>query len=195
MKLLHVDAGITGPESVSRQISAAVVDAYLRAEPTLEVVRRDLEADPAPHLDGRGLASLPDNAILREFLEADVLVIGAPMYNFGIASQLKAWFDHVLVAGRTFKYGPAGPEGLAAGKRAILASSRGGLYAPGTPGSALDFQEPHLRAMLRHMGVEDITVIRAEGVALSPEARSQAIAEALLNARAVARDFPRRVAA
>ena len=183
MKLLHIDAGITGPASVTRQISAAVVEAYTQAAPHAQVIRRDLDAQPAPHLDGRGLPGLSDNEILREFLEADVLVIGAPMYNFGIASQLKAWFDHVLVAGRTFRYSEEGPEGLAKGKKVILASARGGLYAAGTPGAALDFQEPHLKAMLKMMGIDDVTVIRAEGVALSPQSREAALEEALRQVR------------
>lgn len=182
MKLLHVDAGITGPASASRQISAAAVAALTAADPTLEIVRRDLEAEPVGHLDGAGLAGLADNPVLREFLEADVLVIGAPMYNFAMASQLKAWFDHILVSGRTFRYGPDGPEGLAGGKRVVVASARGGVYAPGSPTAALDFQEPHLLQLLRFIGIEDITVIRAEGLALGPEAREAALAQALAEA-------------
>lgn len=179
MKLLHIDAGITGAASASRQISASVVDALTAADPTLQVVRRDLEAQPIDHLNGAGLAGLADNPALQEFLDADVVVIGAPMYNFGMASQLKSWFDHVLVAGRTFRYGPDGPEGLAGGKKVIVASARGGTYAPGSPAAAMDFHEPHILQLLRFIGVEDVTVIRAEGLAFGPEAREAALAEAL----------------
>src|SRR4051812_32838894 len=110
MKLLHVDAGITGGNSVSRQLSAAIVEAARQANPALQVVRRDLAAEPTPHLDGGRLGGLAENEILHEFLEADVIVIGAPMYNFGVPSQLKAWLDHVLVAGKTFRYTAGGPE-------------------------------------------------------------------------------------
>src|SRR2546430_1703031 len=120
MNLLHIDAGIT-PQSVSRQLSAAVVDQLTRTTPGFAVTHRDLNANPIPHLDGQGLAGLADNAVLNEFLDADVIVIGAPMYNFGVASQLKTWLDHVLVAGRTFRYGASGPEGLAGGKTVIIA--------------------------------------------------------------------------
>lgn len=135
MKLLHIDAGITGDASVSRQVSAAVVQAVRDQHPEVQVVRRDLDAAPIAHLDSRNIGGLAvdDGAILQEFLDADVVVIGAPMYNFGIPSQLKAWFDRVLVAGKTFRYTPTGPEGLVAGKQVIVASARGGFYAPGTP--------------------------------------------------------------
>ncbi|RAK50870.1 FMN-dependent NADH-azoreductase [Phenylobacterium deserti] len=182
MKLLHIDAGITGPGSASRHISAAVVNALTAADPTLQVVRRDLDADPIRHLDSAGLATLADNEVLREFLEADVLVIGAPMYNFGMASQLKSWFDHILVAGRTFRYGPNGPEGLAGGKKVIIASARGGVYAPGAPSAAADFHEPHLLQLLRFIGIEDVAIVRAEGLALGPEAREAALSKALADA-------------
>ena len=137
MKLLHIDAGITGPSSVSRQLSSAIVEALANTDPTLEVVSRDLDATPVPHLDGGGIglrsvegaddAAATSAAILQEFLDADIVVIGAPMYNFSIPSQLKAWFDRILVAGKTFRYTAAGPEGLAGDKRVIVASARGGL--------------------------------------------------------------------
>jgi FMN-dependent NADH-azoreductase len=179
MKLLHIDAGITGPNSVTRQLSAVAVDALATANPNLEIVYRDLDADPIPHLDSRKLASLQDNEVLKEFMDADVLVIGAPMYNFGIPSQLKSWIDHILVAGKTFRYTDTGAEGLAGGKKVIIASARGGIYAPGGPMAAIDFQEPHLKALFRFLGIEQVTVIRAEGVAFGPEQRAAAIDEAL----------------
>lgn len=182
MKLLHVDAGITGPASVTRQLSAALVQALIRADPRLEVTGRDLDADPLPHLAGRDLASLGENPALQEFLAADIVVIGAPMYNFGIPSHLKAWFDRILVAGKTFRYTPNGPEGLAGGKTVIIASARGGFYGQGTPLAAIDFQEPHLRAMFRFIGVDDVTILRAEGVAVGPEQREAALKAALAEA-------------
>ena len=188
MKLLHIDPGITGPGSVSRQLSAAAVEALTRTSPGLETIRRDLDVDPIPHLDSSNAATLrpvdgpaPDAEtarsaeILNEFLAADVVVIGAPMYNFGIPSQLKAWFDRILVAGKTFRYTAAGPEGLAGGKTVIVASARGGFYAPGTPQADSDFHEPHIRALFRMVGIDDVTILRAEGVAVSPEHRQVAL--------------------
>jgi FMN-dependent NADH-azoreductase len=115
------------------------------------------------------------DAALEEFLAADVVVVGAPMYNFTIPSQLKAWIDRIAVAGRTFKYGPSGPQGLAGGKKVVIISSRGGLYGPGTPAESLDFQERYLRAVFNFLGVTDIEVVRAEGVSMSPIHRKNAI--------------------
>ncbi len=117
--------------------------------------------------------------MLQEFLDADIVVIGAPMYNLGIPSQLKAWFDRILVAGKTFRYTANGPEGLSAGKRVIVASARGGLYAPGTPQAAADFHEPYLRTLFAFIGIDEIAMIRAEGVAISPEQRQAAVSAAL----------------
>jgi len=188
MTLLHIDAGITGNASVSRQISTAVVTALREADPSLRVVRRDLDADPVPHLDSRELAALgePDNALVEEFLAADTIVIGAPMYNFSIPSQLKAWFDHVLVNGKTFRYTVEGPQGLAGGKRVIVASARGGFYGAGTPHAAADFQEPYLRTLFGFAGIDDVTFVRAEGVAISPDHRQTALESALAQAKAPA---------
>src|SRR5437899_3050241 len=169
MKLLHIDSSITGANSASRQLSAALVAALEAAIPGLEVVRRDLDANPIPHLDSKRLptvrpATAPAGAVviadeggsdvLDEFLGADILVIGAPMYNFGIPSQLKAWIDRIAIAGKTFSYTADGPIGLAGGKRVIVASSRGGLYAPGMPFEANDFQEKYLRAVFAFVGIE-----------------------------------------
>ncbi len=209
MKLLHIDAGITGPAAVSRQLSSAVVQALLQAAPGLELVRRDLDADPVPHLDSRNVAALRpvggdavqdeeavrNAALVQEFIDADVVVIGAPMYNLGIPSQLKAWFDRILVAGRTFRYTASGPEGLAGGKTVILASARGGLYAAGGPQADNDFHEPYLRALFRFIGIDDVAIVRAEGVAISPELRQQAIAAALTAADRLAADLAPALAA
>ena len=201
MNLLHIDSSISGDGSASRQITAATTAALARANPGLTIVRRDLDAEPIPHLDSRRLSSVrpsPDlpaaapadveanAAILQEFLDADVVVIGAPMYNFGIPSQLKAWLDRVLVAGKTFTYSEAGPKGLAGGKKVIVASSRGGLYSPGMPGAANDFQETYLRAVFAFIGIDDVEFVRAEGVAYGPEPRAAALRGALAGAAAIA---------
>jgi FMN-dependent NADH-azoreductase len=194
MRLLHIDSSISGEGSASRQLSAAIVAAFTSAMPGLGVIRRDLDADPIPHLDSRRLptvrpANAPEGATgvpdpegaraLDEFLAADIVVIGTPMYNFTIPSQLKAWIDRILIAGKTFRYGETGPIGLVGGKRVILASSRGGLYAPGMPFEANDFQERYLRAVFAFIGIEDLEIVRAEGLALGPEQREAAIGAAM----------------
>jgi len=194
MKLLHIDSSVLGEASASRELSAAIVKALTGAMPGVEVIRRDLDADPIPHLDSRLLAAVrPDIAVasatratdekgaaaLEEFLGADIVVIGAPMYNFTIASQLKAWLDRIIIAGKTFGYTEAGAKGLAGGKKVIIASSRGGLYAPGTPQAAHDFQETYLRTILGFIGIEDIEIVRAEGLAYGPEQREAAMRAAL----------------
>lgn len=185
MKLLHIDAGITGEGSVSRQVSAAVVQAARDVIPDLEIVRRDLNAEPIPHLAGHHLGTDEGAEVLQEFLDADVIVIGAPMYNFTVPSQLKAWFDRILVAGKTFRYTEKGPEGLAGGKKVIIASARGNLYAPGSPQAANDFHEPYLRAVFAFIGIDDVTILRAEGVAFGPEQRQAALDAAVAAAPAV----------
>lgn len=187
MKLLHLDAGITGQASVSRQLSAAIVDTLVRDNPGLEVVRRDLDANPIAHLDSSNVATLadPNSLVLREFLEADVVVIGAPMYNLGVPSQLKAWFDRISVAGQTFRYTADGPVGLAGGKTVIIASARGGFYAAGTPQADFDFHERYLKAALGFIGIDDVAFVRAEGLAVSPEFRQAALQAALTEARQV----------
>jgi FMN-dependent NADH-azoreductase len=180
MKLLHIDSSITGLGSASRQLSSAIVGEFTRSSPSLDVVRRDLEADPIAHLDSGSLAeTLAGGAVVDEFLDADVVVIGAPMYNFAVPSQLKAWFDRIVIADKTFRYTESGPVGLAGDKRVIIASSRGGLYAPGAPQQANDFQETYLRAILGFIGVEDVEFVRAEGLAFGPDQREAAVREAL----------------
>src|SRR6516225_1622910 len=201
MKLLHIDSSITGANSASRQLSAGLVAALKAATPGLEVIRRDLDANPIPHLDSKRLptvrpANAPEGAVgiadeggsdvLQEFLDADVLVIGAPMYNFGIPSQLKAWLDRILVAGKTFRYSQTGPVGLAGGKKVIVASARGGVYSPGLPNAANDFQETYLKAVFAFIGVDDVEFVRAEGVAYGPEPRAAALRDALANAETIA---------
>ncbi|GLQ87064.1 FMN-dependent NADH-azoreductase [Dyella flagellata] len=181
MKLLHLDASSLGQHSVSRELSAAIVDQLAQENPSLQVTYRDLSAHPLPHwtpvMDAASDAAQLSQAVMDEFQAADILVIGAPMYNFGIPSQLKAWIDRVVVAGKTFRYTEAGPEGLAGGKRVIIASSRGGVYSTG-PAAGLDFQENYLRAVLNFIGIDEVEFIRAEGVNLSAEHKVKAIATA-----------------
>jgi FMN-dependent NADH-azoreductase len=191
MKLLHIDSGILGEHSVTRRLSASIVDKWRKDVPGIEVTYRDLATAPIPHLSGSYLmaqAADPSthsdevkrdlevgNAVLEEFLAADVVVIGAPMYNFSIPSQLKAWIDRLAVPGKTFRYTETGPQGLAGGKTVIVASSRGGFYGPGTATAAIDHQEPYLRSVFGFFGITDIDYVRAEGVAISPEHKKAAI--------------------
>lgn len=182
MKLLHIDASALGENSVSRTLTAAVVARFRAADPALEVLRWDLDATPLPHLTAASLAQADPaetaraQAALADFLAADVLVIGAPMYNFSVPSTLKAWIDRIAVAGKTFRYTDQGAQGLAGGKRAILAISQGGVHEAG---GASDFQESYLRFVLGFLGITDIEVVRAQGVNLSPQQREQAIDRAL----------------
>ncbi len=180
MKLLHLDSSALADNSVTRELSAAVVARWRALEPGLQVEYRDLDSEPLPHLTGQSLAKAdPAEAevserTLQQFLDADIVVIGAPMYNFSIPSTLKAWIDRVAVAGRTFRYTENGPEGLAGGKRVIVASGRGGLHT----GAPTDFQEPYLRQVFGFLGVKEIEFVRAEGVAYSPQHRTDALAGA-----------------
>jgi len=193
MKLLHLDASILGEHSVSRQLSADIVARLRSLHPDLEVIYRDL-ADAAPahlsaqHLAAFGGAEVADPALradlalgqacLDELLQADLLVIAAPMYNFSLPSQLKAWIDRVAVAGTTFAYTDVGPEGLLKGRRAYIASVRGGQYAEGTAEAALDHQERYLRDLLGFLGIVDVHVVRAEGVAMGEAEKAQVLAGA-----------------
>lgn len=182
MNILHIDSSVLGDNSASRQLSATIV-ARLRAEhPAATVSYRDLAAQSLPHYTPILADDHPCVArnaeILDEFLAADTVVIGAPMYNFTVPTQLKAWFDRILIARKTFQYTDHGVEGLAGGKRVIVASSRGGIYSSG-PAQAVDFQEPWLRHVLGMMGISDIEVIRAEGLNLGAEQRVSAMQHAL----------------
>lgn len=193
MKLLHIDSSVLGPHSVSRQVSAAIVDRLRQATPALDITYRDLTQTPLAHLSGSHLAAAqgapapaelaPDlaasAAVLDEFLAADVVVIGAPMYNFTIPSQLKAWIDRILVAGKTFKYGAAGPEGLAGGKRVIVAISRGGHYGAGSPAAAGEHLETYLRWVFGFIGIANPEFISADGIQLGPDHREKGLAGAL----------------
>ncbi len=193
MKILHLDSSVTGEKSVSRPLSQEAANKLKTLYPEAEYIYRDLIKNTLRHytailrLYGDNVEQITDQQkaeletgteILEEFLSADVVLIGAPMYNFGIPSQLKAWIDLIAVPGKTFRYGANGPEGLAGGKRVIIISSRGGLYGPGSPTQTYDHQEQYLRHVLGFLGVTDITVITAEGVAYGPDKAAAAIAEA-----------------
>jgi FMN-dependent NADH-azoreductase len=193
MKLLHIDSSVLGPHSVSRQVSAAVVERLRKATPSLDIVYRDLTSTPLAHLSGSHLAAgqgdTPDaalsqdlaagQAVLDEFLAADIVVLGAPMYNFTIPSQLKAWIDRIVVSGKTFKYSAAGAEGLAGSKRVIVAISRGGFYGAGTPAAVGEHLETYLRFVFGFIGVKNPEFIFADGVQVGPEHREKALADAL----------------
>ena len=179
MKLLHLDSSALGTHSVTRQLSAAVVQSWTRAHPDTQVSYRDLVKDPLPHWTPAGDAADPavrsGSDAMDQFLDSDVIVIGAPMYNFSIPSQLKAWIDRIAVAGKTFKYGPDGPVGLAKGKKVVIASARGGVYDDASPA---DFQDAYLRHVFGFLGITDIDFVRAQGVA-NPDQKQRAVAQAL----------------
>lgn len=194
MKLVHIDSSILGANSVSRDLTAQTV-AKLKAEnPSLDVVYYDLTAEPVAHLSGSlyaAQAAKPEDRtaeqqrdvaysarIMDDFLSADILVIGAPMYNFGIPSQLKSWIDRIAVAGKTFKYTPEGAVGLAGGKRVIIVSTRGGFYGKDTPQFVADHQETYLATVFGFIGIPSVEFIRAEGVATGPENKARALASA-----------------
>lgn len=181
MKLLHIDSSVLGENSASRNMTAAIVERLRAEHPGIEVTRRDLAAQTLPHFTpvlAEGHPCVARNAeILDEFLAADIVVIGAPMYNFTIPSQLKAWLDRILTAGKTFRYDENGPQGLAGGKRVIVASSRGNIYSEG-PWQAFDFQETYLQHVFGFIGIDDIEFVRAEGLNLGAEQREAAITRA-----------------
>ena len=175
MTVLHIDSSITGDNSVSRTLSAAIVERLKRENGPAPVVRRDLVSEPLDHLT---LDSFADSSILDEFLSAETIVIGAPMYNFTLPTQLKAWLDRILIAGRTFRYTAEGPEGLAGGRRVIIALARGGIYDAGSPSAALEHLESYLRGVFNFIGIEP-EFVAADGLAIGPEQKERAIAAAL----------------
>jgi FMN-dependent NADH-azoreductase len=201
MNLLHLDSSALGDFSVSRELTRDLADRLRAANPGAKYRYRDLAAAPPAHVTGTLLGVLrsqqtpaPELAaevnltdeLLQEFLAADVVIVGAPMYNFSIPSTLKAWIDRVAQAGKTFRYTANGPEGLAGGKRVIIVSTRGSALT-GTPyETAMDHQEAYLRTVFSFFGITDLEVLRAEGIALSPESRTAALAQAHLQAQQLA---------
>jgi len=188
MKLLHVDSSILGDNSASRAVTREIVARLKHTVPGVHVEHLDLAAHELPHFSTPSLmpeseAARRDAKILEQFQAADIVVIGAPMYNFSLPSQLKAWIDRIVVAGKTFRYGPKGPEGLAGGKRVIVAISRGGVYPEN---AAAEHAESYLKIIFGFIGITDVTFVRAEGLALSPEHRQKGLDAALTQARALA---------
>ena len=196
MQILHLDSSVLGTASVSRQLSAEIAARQQALHPGIGIIYRDLASDPALHLSGAHMAAsqgsasedaiinadlIKGNAYMDELFASDIIVIGAPMYNFSVPTPLKAWIDRIAVAGKTFHYTATGPEGLLKNKRVFIASARGGVYSAGSPGAAVDHQERYLIGLLAFLGVTDVTVVRAEGLAFGPEAREAAIASALEN--------------
>jgi FMN-dependent NADH-azoreductase len=201
MNLLHLDSSALGAASVSRQLTAEIVARQKALHPDMVVTYRDLAADPVLHFTGAHMAArmgatsddvimnadlVKGNGYMDELLAADILVIGAPMYNLSIPTTLKAWIDRIAVAGKTFQYTAAGAEGLLKGKKAFIASARGGVYSAGSPAAALEHQESYLTGLLAFLGVTDVTIVRAEGIAFGPEAKDAAIAKALQDIKAIA---------
>ena len=189
--ILVINSSAAGRDSVSRVLVADAVSKLLEVNPASKVTHRDLGENPPPHLIAQTLNGVRGTAttevefvarrlsdeLIGELKAADTIVIGAPMYNFGVATTLRAWFDHVLRAGITFSYADGAPRGLLGGKRAIVIESRGGLYSEG-PAKAVDFQEPYLKHLLGFMGITDMTFVRAEKIGYGPEARTAAVAGA-----------------
>ncbi|MGY5956415.1 NAD(P)H-dependent oxidoreductase [Kosakonia sp. BK9b] len=196
MKVLHLDASITGEYSLTRQLSREVVNTLTARGNVNSVIYRDLVKDEISHLTGAiaaGFRPVPGNeptpdaltreyqtsdTLMAEFLASDVIVMGAPMYNFSVSSQLKAWLDRLAQPGKTFRYTAEGPIGLVKEKKVIIVSARGGFYYQ-TPLEKMDFQERYLRTFLGFLGITDIAVIRAEGASKTDEIKQRGIAQAL----------------
>ncbi|MBA3525449.1 MAG: NAD(P)H-dependent oxidoreductase [Pseudomonadota bacterium] len=175
MTILHIDSSITGEASVSRQLTQSIVNGLTRFDPAAPVVRRDLASEPIAHLT---LDALADSSTLDEFLAADSVVIGAPMYNFTLPTQLKAWLDRILIAGRTFRYTADGPVGLAGGRRVIIALARGGTYNAGSPAAALEHLETYLRGAFNFIGIEP-EFVAADGLNIGPKQKERSVRAAL----------------
>lgn len=205
MKLLHIDSSPLNGNSVSRQLTERMVAQWQATHPGTVVEYLDLALNAPSHLslDSLGFRTAPgtqgltevqkreneiSERLVTQFLAADVVVVGAPMYNFSIPSQLKAWIDRVAQAGRTFKYTEKGPQGLAGGKTVIVASSRGGVYSTNPALAGLDHQESYLRTVFGFFGVTDIRFVRAEGVAMGEAAKAQALSAADVTIKALTVD-------
>ncbi|MBK6595707.1 MAG: FMN-dependent NADH-azoreductase [Burkholderiales bacterium] len=203
MKLLHIDSSILAANSVSRALTAQIVAKWQASHPGTSVDYLDLAASAPSHLsvDSLGFRMPPgaaeptdvqkrenaiSEALVSQFLAADVIVVGAPLYNFSIPSQLKAWIDRVAQVGRTFKYTEKGPQGLAGGKTVIVASTRGGVYSTSEGGRAMEHQESYLQTVFGFLGITDVRFVRAEGLAMGEAAKTQALEAAALEIRAIA---------
>jgi FMN-dependent NADH-azoreductase len=202
--ILHIQSSSNLASSVSRDLSKSYVESYRAAHPGATLTERDLVTSPVAHLgvdllggffgkpetltDAQKAALAISDQLVEELQAASLIVIGAPMYNFSIPSALKAWIDHVVRAGRTFQYTAEGPKGLLNGKKVVLFLASGGVYSDG-PYKPYDFQETYLRTILGFIGLTDVTVIRAEGLALGADAAAKAVADA--RAKAAGLDLQR----
>ena len=202
--ILFVLSSPRGWKSYSHQFAGHIVDDLKARHPDAKVVVRDVAREPLPHIDvvtvsaafadpaartaEQAAAHAARLALIEQAEAADAIVIGAPMYNFGVASSLKAWIDHVVRPGRTFSYSEKGPDGLLKGKKAVVVVARGGVYSEG-PAKQLDFQEPYLRAVLGFIGITNVHVVRVEGVAMGEEALKNAMASAKAQSEEVVREF------
>ena len=196
---LFITSSANGEESVSGRLAAEYEAQLIDAHPEIRILRRDVGVDTLPHLTAETVAAIRgtpqteaeqaaralSDSLVAEMQSAELIVITSPMYNFGMSSTLKAWFDHVLRAGVTFRYSEAGPEGLLKDKKAVVIESRAGHYSDG-PGSAMDSQEPHIRTLLGFMGIDDIAWVRAEKLAFGPDAAGESIESAIAELRGLA---------
>jgi len=190
MNILKLNSSLYSEAGQSSQLATQFVEALRDRAPAAQVVERDLAREPVPHLDAarfqaflakpeertaeqRAIAAYSD-ALIGELRDADVVVLGLPMYNFGVPSQLKAYFDHVARAGVTFRYTEKGPVGLLAGKKAYVFATRGGAYA----GTARDTQSAYVRDFLAFLGIADVEFVYAESLAMGPAPREAALAQA-----------------
>ena len=192
MNVLHLDSSIQGDASASRKISAAIVDRLRTADTSIEVTYRDLAADPLDHITLETFQSAEAKTVLKQFQAADIVVIGAALYNFTLPSQLKAWIDRILIAGETFRYGETGPIGLAGGKQVIVGLARGAIYGGDSPFASFEHAETLLRNTLAFIGVNKPQFIIAEGLRADPEKGRAALAAAVKKAGQV---VPERLAA
>ena len=199
--ILHIDSSILGGYSISRILTAGIVGKQQALHPGARIIRRDLVVDATLHLSDAHMVAFQGGdvgstalgqdlavggAYIDDLFAADIIVIGAPMYNFSVPSQLKGWIDRICVAGRTFQYGANGPEGVVIGKKVFIASTRGGVYTGDSPAAGLDHQESYLRGVLAFIGLTDVTVVRAEGLNLGEDIKAAAIARAKQQIEALA---------
>ncbi|MFZ6644080.1 FMN-dependent NADH-azoreductase [Undibacterium sp. TJN25] len=189
-KILHINSSVRGTGSISRQLTGEFLNRWQATYPADTVTELDLATNPVPHLTEQMMGAFftpadkrtPEqtstvalsDSLVAQLLESDVIVIGAPMYNFSISSSLKAWIDHVARAGLTFKYTDTGPAGLVTGKKVYVFTSRGGVYSEG-PAKVMDFHETYLRAVFGFLGITDISFIHTEGVAMGEDVVAKAV--------------------
>ena len=189
--ILHIDSSAHDKGSVTRQLSADTVAQLKQTYPDAKVIYRDLMRNPLPHANADFIKAISggplegaaaedhkqSEALIAELLSADILVIGAPMYNFTVPTQLKAWIDYVVIAGKTFKYTATGLQGLVTGKRAFIVSATGGVYSSG-PMATYDHVVPYLKQVLGFIGITDVQAIIAEKQGMGPESAAESLAAA-----------------